>query len=101
MSEAGFFGARMERDILRMIEDTAKEERVDKTKALKELIILGRKQYLLRGHLETYRKGLCSIDKAAERVGVTVAEMMEEAAKAGIKSTQSIDQYKEGLRLLS
>ena len=101
MSEAEFFGARLEREIARMVEDTAKEERVDKTKALKELIVLGRRQFLLGKHLELYRMGKCSIDKAAEKTGITVAEMMEEAAKAGIKSSETMEEYKKGLRLLS
>ena len=48
MSESEYLGARMEKDIINMIEDTAKEERVDKTKALKDLVVLGRKQYLLK-----------------------------------------------------
>ena len=36
MAEAEFLGARLDKDTIRMVEDTAKEERVDKTKALKE-----------------------------------------------------------------
>ena len=100
MSEAEFLGARLEKDIVRMIEETAREERVDKTKALKELIQIGRKQFLLNKHLEEYRRGKCSIDKAAEKAGVTVAEMMQEAAKSGIKSTETMEEYRRGLELL-
>ncbi|MBI2664330.1 hypothetical protein HYX10_03240 [Candidatus Woesearchaeota archaeon] len=101
MSKAEFLGARLEKDIVRMIEDTASEERVDKTKALKELILIGRKQFLLRKHMELYRQGKCSIDKAAEKAGVTVSEMMQEAAKAGVKSTETLEDYRRGLELLS
>ncbi|MBI4142097.1 hypothetical protein HY484_04180 [Candidatus Woesearchaeota archaeon] len=100
MSEAEFFGARLEKDIMGMIEKTAEEEKVDKTKALKELVLLGRQQYLLQKYLELYRVGKCSVDKAAELVGITVAEMMQEAVKMGIKSDESIEEYKEGLKLL-
>ncbi len=100
MSEAQFIGARIEKDIAGMIEDTAKEEYVDKTAALKQLIILGRKQYLLRKYLQLYRDGRCSIDKAAEAIGATVAEMMQEAAKAGIRSSETAEEYREGLELL-
>lgn len=100
MSEAEFLGARLEKNIVRMIEETAKEERVDKTKALKELIQIGRKQFLLNKQLEEYRKGKCSIDKAAEKAGITVAEMMQEASNAGIKSTESLEEYRRGLELL-
>lgn len=101
MSEAQFIGARLEENIMFMIEKTAQEEQVDKTKALKDLIILGRKQFLMQKYIELYRQGRCSIDKAAKEVGITVAEMMQEAANAGIKSTETIEEYKKGLKLLS
>ena len=100
MAKVEFLGARLEREILGMVEETAKEEHVDKTKALKDLIILGRKQILLNRYLELYRKGGCSIDKAAEKVGITVNEMMKEAVADGIKSTETIEEYREGLKLL-
>jgi predicted HTH domain antitoxin len=100
MSGAEFFGARLERDIIKMIENTAEEERVDKTKALKELVILGRKHFLTRKFLEMYRTGKCSIDKAAESTGITISEMMDEAAKAGIKSSETVEDYRTGLELL-
>lgn len=73
---------------------------VDKTKALKNLIMLGRKQFLIRKYLELYRDWKCSIDKAAESIGITVNEMMQEAAKSGIKSSETIEEYREGLRIL-
>ncbi len=101
MSEVQFIGARLEENIILMVEKTAQEEQVDKTKALKDLIILGRKQFLIQRYMELYRRGGCSIDQAAKEVGITVAEMMEEASKAGIKSTETIEEYKAGLKLLS
>lgn len=100
MTEVEYLGARLEKDIVQMVEDTAEEEHVDKTKALKELILLGRKQFLLHKYLELYRMGQCSLDKAAEEAGITVNEMMQEAAKAGIQSTETIEEYRKGLALL-
>src|SRR3989344_3187743 len=100
MAKVEFLGARLEREILGMVEETAKEEHVDKTKALKDLIIRGRKQILLDRYLELYRKGRCSIDKAAEKEGITVIEMMKEAVAEGIKSTETIEEYRAGLKLL-
>lgn len=100
MSSSDFIGARLDKETIRMVEDTAKEENVDKSKALKELIRLGRREYLVSKQLELYRKGLCSIDKAAYEAEITVAEMMQEAVKAGIKSDQTIEEYREGLKLL-
>ncbi len=100
MTEAEFLGARLERDILSMVEKTAEEERVDKTKALKDLIVLGRHQFLLQRYLQLYRDGRCSLDKAAAMVGVTVNEMMQEAAKVGLGSEETIEEYQQSLGLL-
>ncbi|MBI2146944.1 hypothetical protein HYU19_00525 [Candidatus Woesearchaeota archaeon] len=100
MTEAEFLGARLDKDTIRMVEDTAKEERVDKTKALKELISIGRKQLLLQKNLVLYRQGKCSLDKAAEAVHIPLVEMIDEAAKVGILSTETIEEYRESLKLL-
>ncbi len=100
MSDTVFLGARVEDDILAMVDQTAAEEHVDKTKALKRLITLGRKKLLLDKALEQYRKGFCSLDKAAKMAHVCVSEMMHEAANAGITSTETIEEYKKGIVLL-
>ncbi len=55
---------------------------------------------LLQKYLQQYRDGKCGVDKAAEEIGITVSEMMNEAVKAGIKSEQTIEEYKKGLELL-
>lgn len=101
MSGSEFIGARLGKELISAIEDTAKEESVDKTSALKQLVILGRRQYLMQKYLQLYRDGKCSIDRAAEAAGITVSEMMEEAAKAGIRSTETIEEYRKGLELLA
>ena len=100
MSEIGFIGARIEKDILKLVDETAKEEHLDRTRALKKLIIIGRKQYLIKKYLQLYSEGKCSIDKAAELVGITVSEIMDEAAKAGIHSSETIEEYRKGMELL-
>lgn len=100
MTKVEFLGARLEESIFKMVEETAKEESVDKTKALRDLIVLGRKQFLLNKYLELYRQGRCSLDKAAEAVGITVCEMMQKAASEGVKSDETIEEYKNGLRIL-
>ena len=83
-----------------MVKPTAQEKRINKTHALKELIVLGRKQFLLKKYLEHYCDGTCSLDKAAHHVGITFHEMMHEAAKAGIESTETLEEYRRVLQLL-
>ena len=64
------------------------------------MVVLGRKQLLIKKYLELYKTGKCSIDKASEVAGITVTEMMQEAVKEGIKSTETIEEYKKELKLL-
>ncbi len=59
-----------------------------------------KRKYLLEKYLQLYRDGICSLDKAAEKIGINIAEMMQEAAKSGIYSTETIDEYKRGLEIL-
>ena len=100
MTKSGFLGVRIEKHLLEMVEETASEEHTDKTNALKQLIELGRKEFLLKKYLELYGAGRCSIDKAAQAVGITIAEMMKEASNHGITSDETLTEYKEGLEHL-
>ncbi len=54
----------------------------------------------IQKYLHMYREGRCSLDKAAEEIGITIWEMMREAANAGIQSNETIEEYKEGLKYL-
>lgn len=100
MSEKKFLGARMEPEVYDIINKIAEEERVDKTKAIKILVFAGWKELRLEKALEKYKEGFVSIDKAAEIAGLTVNEMMQEAAAHGIKSEETLEEFREGLKLL-
>ena len=76
------------------------EEKVDKTRALKLLVIAGWKEIRLEKALEQYRKGIISLDKAAEIAGITINEMMQYAAANGMKSEETLEEFREGLKLL-
>ena len=100
MIERKFIGARIEPEIYDIVNETAKEERIDKTKALKILVFSGWKNLKLKKALEKYRQGLVSIDKAAKIAGLSVNEMMQESAAHGIKSEETVEEFKEGLKAL-
>lgn len=100
MSEAKFIGARIAPEIAKMIDETAKEEKVDKSTALKELIQFGRQKLLEKRAIELYRDGKISVDKAADMLSVTVNEVMKLFSDAGIKSEETLEEYSAGLKLL-
>ncbi|MBI4146650.1 UPF0175 family protein, partial [Candidatus Woesearchaeota archaeon] len=98
MAEAKFVGVRLAPDILKLVEQTAKEEYLDKSGALRELIVAGREKKLEQRVLEFYRMGRISADRAAEIAGITLTEMMSLISQAGLKSEETFAEYQEGLK---
>lgn len=95
-----FLGARMEPEIIKIVDKVSEENRVDRTSAIKLLVTAGWKELSLRKALELYREGKASVDKAAKIAGLTVSEMMEEIAVNGIKSEETIEEYRRGIKVL-
>lgn len=99
-SQKQFLGARVESHVIEIVDKVATEQHTDRTHALKLLISEGWKKLQLEKSLELYRKGKISLDHAAGISGLTVSEMMEAAASAGIKSEETLDDYTKGIKIL-
>ena len=95
-----FLGARIEPEIIEFVDKIAEEKKVDRTSAIKILVTAGWKEINLEKALQLYAEGKISVDKAAKISGLTVNEMMNEIAAKGIKSDETIEEYKEGIRFL-
>lgn len=95
-----FLGARIEPEIMQIVDKVSEEKSVDRTGALKILVAKGWKEFRLEKGLHSYAEGKASIDKAAKIAGIAVTEMMEQATAHGIKSDETIEEYKQGLKLL-
>lgn len=95
-----FLGARIEPEILEIVDRTAEEKKVDRTGAIKILISVGWKELNLEKALQLYHEGKISIDKASKIARLTMNEIMNEIAAKGIKSDETIEEYKEGIKLL-
>ena len=100
MHKTKFFGARIEEEIYDLINKIAEEENLDKTSAIKILIKEGWKGLRLKKALNQYEKGLISVDKAADLAGFTVNEIMKIIASYGIKSEETIEEYRKGVQKL-
>jgi len=100
MNETKFFGARMEKEVYNIIDKVVQEENLDKTSAMKMLIHEGWKELRLKKVLGQYEKGLISVDKAAKILGTTINEMMNLISSRGIKSEETLEEYRKGLKLL-
>ena len=100
MTKTKFVGLRMEENIYEMVDDIATHENLDKSSALKILIKEGWKGMKLKKALDLYAQGLVSVDKAAKMAKLTISEMMNQIAKNGIKSEETLEEYREGVHLL-
>jgi len=69
--------ARLRTELLKEIEEIAKEESMDRSSAIQRLLKLGLGEYKMERALNLYRDGKVTLWKAAELAGVSLREMME------------------------
>jgi predicted HTH domain antitoxin len=68
---------RLEKELIKKIEEEALQEKTDKSTVTRKLIALGIKQTQRARALEEYRRGECTIWKASMRAGIPLREMIE------------------------
>jgi predicted HTH domain antitoxin len=68
---------RLEKELIKKIEEEAREEKTDKSTVARRLITLGIEQTRKARALDEYRKGKCTIWKASKEAGVSLREMIE------------------------
>lgn len=74
----------------------ATEEKEDVSKAVRELLELGR----LHLAVEEYKKGTASLGKASKLAGVSISRMMDILTEYGVESNLEVEDYLSGLKNL-
>jgi len=77
MSKSQNLTVRLDKALVRQIEEEAQQEKTDKSTVARRLIALGIEQARRTRAIEDYRKGKCTIWKASEKAGVSLREMMD------------------------
>ena len=77
MSKTQNLTVRLDKALIKQIEEEAQQEKTDKSTITRRLIALGIEQARRARAIENYRKGRCTVWKASERAGVSLREMME------------------------
>lgn len=95
-----FLGARMEPEIIDIVNRVSEERKVDKTSAIKILVNAGWKELRLEKALNLYKDGNISVDKAASIAELTVSEMMDVIAAHEVKSDETLEEYRQGIKVL-
>ena len=84
---------RISKEILELAKLRAKEEYVDKSTALRQLLHLGAEEYVLK-MVET---GRMSVGRAAELLNLTIYEIYELAEKHNMTLGATLDQFNKGM----
>ena len=92
--------ARFEPKDTAFVEEVAKDEKTDKTTALRTIFTLGAKQYKLEKAIKQYQEGKISIGKAAEKAGISLWEIMDKLKERNIANSLSEEEFTEGLKNL-
>lgn len=77
MSKTQNLTVRLDKVLIKQIEEEAQQEKTDKSTVARKLIALGIEQARRARAIEDYRKGKCTVWKASENAGVSLREMME------------------------
>jgi len=84
---------RIDEDDYRFLAAMAAEEKEDVSKAVRELVELGR----LHLAMEKYRSSGASLEKAARIAGVSVSRMMDLLRDFGIEANLELEDYRTSL----
>ena len=87
---------RINDDDYKFLSSIAKEEKEDVSKAVRELVDLGR----IMLAIEKYKKSEASIEKAARIAGVSISMMMDIFKEYGVEANLEYEDYLKGLKNL-
>lgn len=87
---------RIDNDDYRFLSSLAKEEKEDISKAVRELVDLGRVMLAIG----KYKKSEASIEKAAKIAGVPISKMMDIFREYGVEASLDYEDYLTGLKTI-
>jgi predicted HTH domain antitoxin len=86
---------RLEKELVKKIEEEAQHEKTDKSTVARKLITIGIEQTRRARALEEYRRGKCTIWTASVKAGISLREMIELLRREKIPlhiSTEDVDE---------
>ncbi|MFH1697378.1 MAG: UPF0175 family protein [Candidatus Diapherotrites archaeon] len=91
---------RLPKEDVKILDERVREERTDRTTALKRIFALGAKQYKLEKAVKEYQAGRVSTGKAAEIAEISLWEMMTELRARNVPNPLGRDEHLQGLKNL-
>ena len=78
----------MPKELFKVIEHRARQEKIDEATAIRQLLALGAEGYAV----ELFRQGKVTLNEAAELAGVTVRQMIDLLQRHGVRGNVRLDQ---------
>jgi len=92
--------ARLSKQRIKLIEEIANEEKVDKSTILDRALEHYTKEWRLQKALELYRKGTITLARAAELAGLSIWEMIDMLEKKKIVLQYDAEDFEEDMKTL-
>ena len=87
---------RLPRELLEVIRHRARQEKIDESTAIRQLLALGAENYAV----ELFRQGKITLSEAARLAGVTVRQMIDVLQRHGIRGNVRLDQQQKALEFV-
>ena len=97
---SGVISARLSKERLKLVEEIAKKERVDKSTVLDRALEEYAKEWKLRTAVESYREGSITLSRAAEIAGISIWEMIDTLGKRKVQLQYDVEDLEEDLKAL-
>jgi len=98
MSDA--IGIRLEESFLKAVDEMSVEESVDRSTMIRKMLRMGFSDYLKQKAKEKYLSGKITLSEAAKMAKITIWEMQKDLIDGGYKSSYSVKDLEEDLKLL-
>ncbi len=100
MKASKVISARLSRERIKLVEEIAREEKVDKSTILDRALAHYTQEWKLRKALESYREGSVTLSRAAEIAGVSIWEIIDILEKRKIPAQYDLEDFEEDLKAL-
>jgi len=91
---------RIDDKLARIIDQIAKTEGLDRSTVIRRFLSKAVKEWLIEKSLEEYEKGKLTLWQAAERCGLSLWEIIDEARKREVHVPYTLEELKGELREL-
>ncbi len=91
---------RVESELAKLIDEIAKREGMGRSTVIRRFLTKATRDWLIESSLKEYEEGKITLWMAAERCGLSLWEMVEEAKKREVKVPYSAEELRKDLKLV-